>query len=179
MFKRLYLPLWVVWLSWLSTGLWTEGSPVPFPVRAQAWVAGQVPSRGHSQEATTHWCYLSLSFSLPSPPSKYKYIKSFKKINNFIYSYLERGKGREGETPMWEKNSDRLPLVHVLIRDQICTLAVCPDRELNQQPLALQIATQPTEPHQSRWERKPAYNYCWNWIFKWKKLIPCYSFHKN
>ena len=35
------------WLSGLSEGLITKRSPVRFPVRAHAWVAGQVPSRGH------------------------------------------------------------------------------------------------------------------------------------
>ena len=36
---------WLVWLSGLSASLQTKGSWVQFPVRAQAWVAGQVPSR--------------------------------------------------------------------------------------------------------------------------------------
>ena len=40
------LQTWLVWLSGLSAGLRTKGSPVGFPVRAHAWVAGQVPSRG-------------------------------------------------------------------------------------------------------------------------------------
>ena len=37
---------WLVQLSGLSAGLQTKGSPVGFPVRAHAWVAGQVPSGG-------------------------------------------------------------------------------------------------------------------------------------
>ena len=37
---------WLVWLSGLSAGLWTKGSLVRFPVRAHAWVAGQIPSWG-------------------------------------------------------------------------------------------------------------------------------------
>ena len=36
----------LVWLSGLSASLQTKGSPVQFPGKAQAWVAGQVPSRG-------------------------------------------------------------------------------------------------------------------------------------
>ena len=36
---------WLVWLNGLSAGLRTKGSLVRFPVRTQAWVAGQVPSR--------------------------------------------------------------------------------------------------------------------------------------
>ena len=30
----------------IERGLQTKASPVPFPVRAHAWVAGQIPSRG-------------------------------------------------------------------------------------------------------------------------------------
>ena len=52
--------------QWLNTGLQSKGSLVQFPVRAHAWVAGQVPSRGDTQGATTHWCFSpSLSPSLP------------------------------------------------------------------------------------------------------------------
>ena len=54
-----------MWLIGLSAGLRTKGSLVQFPVRAHAWVAGQVPSWG-MQEATTHlYFFLSLSPSLP------------------------------------------------------------------------------------------------------------------
>ena len=37
---------WLVWLSGLSASLRTKGSLVRFPVRAHAWVVGQVPSEG-------------------------------------------------------------------------------------------------------------------------------------
>ena len=37
---------WLMWLSGLSAGLQTKGLLVQFPVRAHAWIAGQVPSRG-------------------------------------------------------------------------------------------------------------------------------------
>ena len=60
---------WLVWLSGLSASLRTKGSPVQFPVRAHAWVAGQVPSRGHTRGNHT-LIFLSLLFSLPSPLSK-------------------------------------------------------------------------------------------------------------
>ena len=55
---------WLLWLSGLSTSLQTEGSPVWFPVRAHAWVAGQVPSWGL---ARGNWSmYLSrIDVSLP------------------------------------------------------------------------------------------------------------------
>ena len=37
---------WLVWLSGLSAGLRTTGSPIQFLFRARAWVAGQVPIGG-------------------------------------------------------------------------------------------------------------------------------------
>ena len=62
---------WLVWLSGLSTGLWTKGLLVRFPVRALAWVAGQVPSGGHMRSKHT-LVFLSHSFYHPSPLSKNK-----------------------------------------------------------------------------------------------------------
>ena len=55
-----------MWLSGLRSGLWTKGSLVRFPVRAHAWVVGQVLSRGCTRSNHT-LMFLSLSFSLPSP----------------------------------------------------------------------------------------------------------------
>ena len=54
---------WLVWLSGLSAGLQIRGSLVGFPVRAHAWVAGQVPSRCVRSNHTL--MFLSISFSLP------------------------------------------------------------------------------------------------------------------
>ena len=51
--------LWLVWLSGLSAGLRTKGSPVRSPVRAHAWVAGQVPGGRHVTGNHT-WMFLSL-----------------------------------------------------------------------------------------------------------------------
>ena len=45
---------WLVWLSGLSANLQTKGSPVQSPVRAQAWVAGQVPSGVVHERQATH-----------------------------------------------------------------------------------------------------------------------------
>ena len=56
---------WLVWLSGMSAGLRTKGSLVQFPVRAHAWVAGQV-LRGHGRDNHT-LMLLSLSFSLLLP----------------------------------------------------------------------------------------------------------------
>ena len=60
---------WLVWLSGLRAALRTKGSLVRFPVRAQAWVVGQVPSRGHSRENHA-LMFLFLSFSFLFPLSK-------------------------------------------------------------------------------------------------------------
>ena len=60
-----------MWLSGLSAILQNKMSPVRFPVRAHAWLAGQVPSRGHRRGNHT-LMILSLSFSLPPPLSKNK-----------------------------------------------------------------------------------------------------------
>ena len=62
---------WLVWLSGLSAGLQTKGSLVRFPVKAHAWAAGQVPTRGHVR-GNHPLMFLSLSFSLLSPLSKNK-----------------------------------------------------------------------------------------------------------
>ena len=61
----MFLLLWLVGLSGLSIGLQTTGSLVRFPVRALAWVAGQVPSRGRVRGNHT-LTFLSL-FLPPSP----------------------------------------------------------------------------------------------------------------
>ena len=50
--------------QWLSVGLKTKGSLVRFPVRAHAWVIGQVPSGGRARAKQT-LMFLSLSPSLP------------------------------------------------------------------------------------------------------------------
>ena len=57
---------WLVWLSRLSASLQTKGLPVWIPVRAHAWVLGQVPSVEHMRGNHT-LMFLSLSSSLPSP----------------------------------------------------------------------------------------------------------------
>ena len=57
---------WLVWLGGLSAGLQTKGSPVGPPVRAHAWGAGQVPSRG-CVRGNHRVTFFSLSFSLPFP----------------------------------------------------------------------------------------------------------------
>ena len=62
---------WLVLLSGLSASLRTKGSLVRFPVRAHAWVAGPVPSRGHVRGNHT-LMFLSFTFSLPSPLSENK-----------------------------------------------------------------------------------------------------------
>ena len=53
-----------MWLSGLSAGLRIKGSPVQFPVRAYAWVVGQVRSGG-AHERQPH---IDLSLPLFLPP---------------------------------------------------------------------------------------------------------------
>ena len=53
-------------LQWVEHRLGTKGLPVQFPVRAHAWVVGQVPS-GHHLRGNHTLMFLSLSFSLPYP----------------------------------------------------------------------------------------------------------------
>ena len=73
----------LVWLSGLSTGLQTKGSPVQVPVRAHAWVVGQVPSWGCTRGNHT-LIFLSLSFSLPSPLKINKYIFLKKGLDSML-----------------------------------------------------------------------------------------------
>ena len=84
---------WLDWLSGLSASLWTKELPVQFPVRAHAWVAGQVPSGGHVRGNHT-LMFLSLSFFYPYPISKNKINKTFKKSINkkkSVYNLLISG----------------------------------------------------------------------------------------
>ena len=55
--------------QWLSTSLWSKGSPVWFPLRSHAWVVDQAPSRACVRGNHT-LMFFSLSFSLPSRVSK-------------------------------------------------------------------------------------------------------------
>ena len=63
-FKISYEP-WLMWLSGLNAGLRTKGLLVRFPVRAHAWVAGQVPSRRYMKGNHT---LMFLSLSSPAFP---------------------------------------------------------------------------------------------------------------
>ena len=75
-----------MWLSGLRAGLRTRGSLVGFPVRAHAWVVGQVPT-GACARGNHTLMFLSLSFSLPFPLSNNKIFlkeKRKKKINTTL-----------------------------------------------------------------------------------------------
>ena len=77
-----------MYLSGLSVGLKTKGSPVQFPVKAHVWVAGQVPSGG-AGEATTHWYFFpSLSPSFPL----------CLKINKNLLNFLSKKRGWDTES---------------------------------------------------------------------------------
>ena len=51
--------------QWIEHRLWTKVLPIPFPVRAHAWVAGHVPNGGHMR-GNHILMFLSLSFPFPS-----------------------------------------------------------------------------------------------------------------
>ena len=53
--------------QWIEYWPANQGLPVQFPVRAHAWVASQILSRGHTRGNHT-LMFLSYSFSLPAPP---------------------------------------------------------------------------------------------------------------
>ena len=100
---------WLVWLHGLSAGLRTERLLVQFPVKAHAWVSGKVPSHRHVRGDLL--MFLSLSFSIPSPISKNKYVyfKSgtcwLKRIWN-IWKNMEDNKLKDYPT-------QREPLFHI------------------------------------------------------------------
>ena len=64
-------------------------------------------------------------------------------FKDFIYLFLERGKGREKEKHQCVVASHTPPS-----GDLACNPGMCPDWESNLQPLGLQVSTQSTEPHQ-------------------------------
>ena len=86
---------WLVWLSGLSAGLQTKGLLVRFPVRAHAWVAGQVPGRGHMRGNHT-LLFLFLSFSFLSLLSKNKLIKYFLKTVVDLHNGILCSRKKEG-----------------------------------------------------------------------------------
>ena len=73
--------------QWLSASLRTKRSPVQFPVRAHAVLQAGSPvedMQDANDECISHTSmFLSLSFSLPSPPSKKKKIKLY--LNSNLY----------------------------------------------------------------------------------------------
>ena len=72
--------LWLVWLSGLSAGLRTKGSLVRFPLRAHAWVVGQV-SHSWVLRRQPH-IDVCLPLCLPPFPSLKINKQNFKKIKN-------------------------------------------------------------------------------------------------
>ena len=66
-FKEFLKPALAGIAQWIEYELQTKGSPVQFPVRAHAWVVGQVPRRG--PRVTQAHIDVSLSLFLPPFPS--------------------------------------------------------------------------------------------------------------
>ena len=83
LFKNFKKLPWLIGLSGLSAGLWTERSLVHFPVRTQAWAAGQVPSwgcaRGKRSMYLPHTDVSLPLFSFPALVSKNKQRIFYKK----------------------------------------------------------------------------------------------------
>ena len=63
-----------------------------------------------------------------------------------FYLFIFRERRREGERE-GKKHQCVVASRVSLTRDQACIPGMCPNRELNQQPLALQSCVQSTEPH--------------------------------
>ena len=53
-------------------------------------------------------------------------------LKKFIYLFLERERGREGER---DGEKQQLPLIRALTEDQTPNPGMCPDQESNRQPL--------------------------------------------
>ena len=74
----------------MSAGLHTERLPVLFPIRALAWIVGQVPGLGHGE--ATDRCFsctrrfLSLTVSLPSLLLR----KKKKKLDMLVIGEIKR-----------------------------------------------------------------------------------------
>ena len=79
--------IYLLWLSGLSAGLQTRGSRVRFPVRAHAWVVGQVPN-GQCLRGNHTLMFLSLSFILPSISPKIN--KQTNKSNIFFLKVYKK-----------------------------------------------------------------------------------------
>ena len=92
-----------MWLSGLSADLQTKGPLVWFPIRAGAWIVGQVPSWGF-ERGTHTFMFLSLYFSLPF--SKNKYLPTY--IHSYIHTYTQIYVYDKGTTkrPRWVRGAE-------------------------------------------------------------------------
>ena len=86
-----------MWLNDLSAGLWTERSLVQSPVRAHAWVAGQVPSGVVHERQATHWCFFPCLSSSPLFPVNLACPTFLLFFLKRFYLFSFRGEGREKE----------------------------------------------------------------------------------
>ena len=79
--------------QWIERGLGTKGSLVGFPVRAHAWVVGQVPSGGHVRGNHT-LMFLSLLFSLKlNKILKSEFKNYFEQWKNILIGVLHKTEG--------------------------------------------------------------------------------------
>ena len=98
---------WLVWPSGLSASLQTERSLVRFPVKAWAWVAGQVPSWGHARgNRSMYLSHIDVTFPLsPTRPFSLKINLKIlkKKKKEKLWSWLVI---TEGGTEMWQNHQN-------------------------------------------------------------------------
>ena len=137
-----------MWFSGLSAGLRAKGSLIWLPVKAHAWVVGQVPSKGcvRGNHTLMFW---SLSVSLP-PPSPmvtvslfflfkvFLWFSFFKKSYLVIFRQRVREREREGE-----KHQCVVASHVVLTGDLAHNPGMYPKWELNRWPFGLQPALNP------------------------------------
>ena len=102
-------PPWLVWLSGLSASLWTQRLSVGFPLRAPAWVVGQVPGWGLARDNQLQ----RVSPYLPPFPSR-KMNKIFKKENDskvsikFLYLRFQENEVFVGICRHWAGQQEEL-----------------------------------------------------------------------
>ena len=103
----------------LSASLQTKGSPVLFPVRAHAWVVGQVPSRGCGKgNHTLMFLSLSLLISIPLILTALLTFSLFLYLHEYLLDLI-------GYIPIYV-NRQYCVYIYIYIHTQLCVcIYVC------------------------------------------------------